>query len=363
MVPGVLLSAAEQVAGTVVVLAVLQDVFFTVLFPGSGRGCIRRPLARWLWMAFRAVGRRLEPERRRHFLSYCGPVQVTVSLVVWGLLLLLGWAAIYLPALGAGITATEGPTDRSWAAAIYYSGYVLTTLGMGGVAPHDDLYRLLTIAEAGIGFATVTMAVTYFLSVYSALTQRRLSASLLHHRTYGTGDAAVLLAGLAEDGDLRGATDAIMALATSVQQAAETHESYPVLWYFHHRRPYYAVPRVLFLALDTAALLRSALDPVRYRRVVGFPAVAAMEAAAEGLLAELGSTGDRQAAPQDEQAWRRRFADAVRVLGDGGLALRADVPAGSAEYVRLRARWDLALQALSSGMLYDWQDIASGPVG
>jgi len=36
-----------QVVGAVVVFAVLQDVFFTVLFPASGHGLLRRPLTRW----------------------------------------------------------------------------------------------------------------------------------------------------------------------------------------------------------------------------------------------------------------------------------------------------------------------------
>lgn len=40
-----------QVVGAVVVFAVLQDVFFTVLFPASGHGLLRRPLTRWPWKA------------------------------------------------------------------------------------------------------------------------------------------------------------------------------------------------------------------------------------------------------------------------------------------------------------------------
>jgi len=40
-----------QVVGAVVVFAVLQDVFFTVLFPASGHGLLRRPLTRRPWKA------------------------------------------------------------------------------------------------------------------------------------------------------------------------------------------------------------------------------------------------------------------------------------------------------------------------
>lgn len=231
-----------QVVGAVVVFAVLQDVFFTVLFPASGHGLLWRPLTRWPWKAFALVGRRLPFERRRAFLTYSGPVQITVNLGVWILLLVTGWALIFRPALRSQIVASSGTTDTSWATAFYYSGYVLTTLGLGDVVARDGLFRLLTVVEAGIGFATVSMAITYFLSVYWALTERKVSAALLHHRTYDTGDAASLLAGLARDGGLPGAPDELVSMAGFVQRALETHASYPVLRYFHQQRTYYALP-------------------------------------------------------------------------------------------------------------------------
>lgn len=63
--------------------------------------------------------------------------------------------------------AAGAPADTGWATAVYYSGFTLTTLGVGEIVPASAAYRLLTIAHAGIGFATFTMAIAYFLSVYS----------------------------------------------------------------------------------------------------------------------------------------------------------------------------------------------------
>ena len=41
----------------------------------------------------------------------------------------------------------------------------------------------------------------------------------------------------------------------------EAHHFYPVLLYFRFDEPLYAPPRALLVALDAAALIRTALDP------------------------------------------------------------------------------------------------------
>jgi hypothetical protein len=347
-----------QGVGALLVLAVLQDAFSTVLFPASGHGVVRRPLSRSTSACCHRIGRRLPKDRRRALLTYSGPVQVLVSLGAWIVLLVVGWAMVFQPALGSGITVTADPHDRSWATAVYYSGYVLTTLGLGDVTAQNGLYRLLTVVEAVVGLATVTMAITYFLSVYSALTQRKVSAGLLHHRTYGTGDAAVLLAGQAQDGELPGARDELGTLAEFVQRALETHASYPVLRYFHQRQPYYSLPRVLLLALDGVALLRTALDRERYRSVVGSPSVAALDAAAHQLLAEL-VPGSRPRPPTaaERQCWRERLHRAAGQLEDAGLEVRRDLDAAADDYSEQRAGWGHPLRALAGAMAYDWDDV------
>jgi len=168
---------------------------------------------------------------------------------------------VYEPALGTAIRASSGPTDTSWTAAVYYSGFNLTTLGVGDVVAASGPYRLLTIAQAAMGFAFFSMVITYFLSVYSSLSSRNAFAEGLHHLTGKTDDAAELLARLADgDDDLSSARQLLSSKADFLRQMHQTHRSYPVLRHFHHREPYYALPRILLTALDSVALLRSALD-------------------------------------------------------------------------------------------------------
>jgi len=107
-----------RVVGVFLVLAVAQDVFYAVLFPGSGRGALRIPLGRDVWGLFRLAAR-VSVRRRAGLLAYNGPVLVTLNVAVWVLLPAVGFAFIVWPALGSAIQASSGPTSTGFATALY----------------------------------------------------------------------------------------------------------------------------------------------------------------------------------------------------------------------------------------------------
>ena len=202
------------------------------------------------------------------------------------------------------------------------------------------------------------MVITYFLSVYSSLTSRNAFAQGLHHLTGKTGDAAELLARLADGPDLSEARQHLAFKADFLRQIYQTHRFYPVLRFFHYREPYYALPRILLTALDTATLLRTALDRERYDRVIQSPALADLFEAAMSLMHELTPGVERRPpSAEDAAAWRQRYTAAVARLADAGLQLRPDTDAGADDYVALRTEWDRPVHALAAAMLYEWNAI------
>lgn len=352
------LGRCVQAVGLLVVGVVLADVFLTVLFPASGRGPIRRPLSRWSWRFFALVGSRLGTVRRRRFLAYSGPTQIASTVVVWVVLLAVGWSLVFQPALGTGVVSARGPTDTGWSTALYLSGFSLTTLGTGDVVPVSAAYRLLSVTEAAVGFSVFTLALTYFLSVYGAITSRRTFASTLSARTYGTGASVQLVVGLAADGDASAARERLSELAASLTHTLETHRSYPVLRYFHFREARYALPQMLLLALDAAALLANALDVERYRGLVRSPSLFELSAAANELLHDLApESHGPPPSPAGVQEWEHHFVQAVGELRGAGLEVVRDPVAGARAYAALRGRWDGPLRALTRAMLYDWGEI------
>lgn len=344
-----------QIAGSMLVLIVLLDVFFTVLFPASGHGPIRKPLGRWIWHGFRFVGKMTSGQKRRNILSYSGPILITVTLTVWFLLLVIGWAMIFKPALGTGVVASSGTTDTGWANAMYYSGFNLTTLGVGDLSPNTNVYRILTVTAAAVGFAFFSMVITYFLSVYSNLTSRNAFAQGLHQLSGNTDNAAELLARLANGADLSEARQHLSSKAGFLRQIHQAHRFYPVLRYFHYRESFYALPQILLTALDTATLIRSALDKEQYARTIHSPDLNTMFDAAMLLMQEL--TSDAQPRPpskQEVKIWRERYLAALSRLTDAGLHTRIDTVAGADEYIAFRKEWNQPVHKLAETMLYEW---------
>lgn len=163
-------------------------------------------------------------------------------------------------------------------------------------------------AEAALAFAFFSMVITYFLSAYSSLTSRKAFAQGLHHLSGNTGDAGELIARLADGGELSAARQHLAAKADSLRQTHQTHRFYPVLRYSHHREPYYALPRVLLIALDTATLIRSALDPAHHGRLMHSPSLNGLSEAAMDLMHEL-VPGAQPAPPSEREArgWREHY--------------------------------------------------------
>lgn len=133
------------------------------------------------------------------------------------------------------------------------------------------------------------------------------------------------------------------------------HHFYPVLFYFRFRDVFYATPRVLLLALDAAALIRTALDADELGWLQESAAAAELERASAMLLRtlmEVCPAGGAPAGidPHSHERWAQRYQHALRRLREAGIATRADADVGVREYAELRARWQPGLDALMEAL-------------
>ena len=108
------------------------------------------------------------PKIRHRLLTFAGPTLLVVILLTWLLLLWIGFALITWPALGNSIQKSSGTTPTGFAAALYYSGFTLATLGYGEIVPQTGVFRVIAVVESLIEFTVLTLSLTYLFSVYSA---------------------------------------------------------------------------------------------------------------------------------------------------------------------------------------------------
>lgn len=355
-----------QTLGTGLVLWALTDIFLTVLYARSGVSVLSNRVHQGGWWLFRKAALAV-PRYRNRLLAYGGPILLVLTVLFWVILLILGFALIVWPVLGSAIQASSGATPTDFAAALYYAGFSLTTLGTGDIVPLTSLYRLLTVLMAAVGFSILTLSLTFFTSVYSALLRRNTFALSLHHRTLGTADAAMLLAHLGPSGDFSDARSELTSMAEELINLYESHHFYPLLHYFRFQDDAYSLARTALLSLDTATLIRSALDERTYSSLVRSSAVAALwgggiqlvEGVAKNFLSPP-KPGKADALNQEtEERWRAHYGQAVTRLRTEGIAVVEDVEAGADKYVDLRRRWGAYVVTFADYMLYEWDEVAA----
>jgi hypothetical protein len=225
------------------------------------------------------------------------------------------------------------------------------------------------VVEAATGLALISLTITYLLSVYSALEHKRAVALSLYHQAGEGADVSGLITHHLVEGRFHGLRESLRQATRDIQALLESHVEHPVIHYFHPLEVYKGLPRVLFLLLETAAVVRSALDPGVYADLRNYPEVRTLEAASVHVLDSLVDSldlerryGARLPAPpeeeEDERRWRRRFDAHVERLTAAGVVVRRDHEAAFADYRERRARWESGLHRLSAYLGYDWEEIS-----
>ena len=351
--------------GVVLIAIAIIDIFMTVLYPRTGKSLLSMPVSKGTWKIFRQVARwsksvtRSDAEGSR-VLSYCGSVVLVFIAIVWIASFIIGFGLIVWTMLGDQIVASQGKTPTGFGTALYYSGYNFTTLGIGNLIPKSTICQLLTVLQAALGFATFTVTLTYLLSVLNALTQRNVFALSLHHRMAGKADVARLLLGWGMDDEFTNTRSEITNISRDLFMLLESHHSYPILHYFRFREPLYSLARMTYIAMDTAALLQSALHQQHYRALINSTAVAELQTGGLYMLKQLSDSFLQNRHHQErfiEKEWREWYFYVVKQLKLSGIETPEDIEAGADLYVSLRRKWNSEVAAFAKHMAFKWHEI------
>ena len=211
--------------GLALVLATFVDALWTTLWLEGGAGPLTARLSTGLWRAWRA----LIGHKNHRLLSLAGPLILFATVISWVALIGAGWTLVFSAEPGALLDSRTrqpaGLTGRVW-----FVFYTIFTLGNGDYMPNGDAYQLAGTATVASGMILVTLAITYVLSVVSAVVNKRSFAS----HVSGFGESAEEFVLTAWDGAGFGAlAPQLTSLTSSVSVLAEQHQAYPMLHYYH----------------------------------------------------------------------------------------------------------------------------------
>jgi len=234
--------------GVALLFLVVRDILIT-LMTATSRGAISRWLMAAVWRGSRPLARRW-----RAYREIAGPLTFLSVISVWTAMIVLGWALIYWPFLPDEFLVDFGldlerESAGNFVTSIYFSMVVLATLGFGDIVPSGEVLRLLVPLEGLLGFGLLTASISWFLSIFPALSRRRR----LVHQIALVRDAEAVL-------DERWDAETIAALlgsfSTELIDIRSDQIQFPVIYYFRDADP----------AANLAPSLRYLLDMADWAR-------------------------------------------------------------------------------------------------
>jgi hypothetical protein len=243
-------------AAVAIIAVVFVDAFEAMLLPRRIRHAYRlaRLYYQSTWALWRRVAHLLPRGRwRAAFLSIYGPLSLFGLLGVWATGLIAGFALLQW-SLGTPLSLTH-KGDEHLLTYLYFSGTTFFTLGYGDLVPVGPVGRVLSVAEAGIGFAFLAVVVGYLPVLYQAFSRREITISLLDARAGSPPSAGELLRRFAAGHSLGAVGPLLAEWERWAAELLENHVSFPVLSYYRSQHDNQSWIGTLTAILDTSALL------------------------------------------------------------------------------------------------------------
>ncbi len=234
-----------MIAGVILYFAIVLDILQTTLSMQGG-GWLTSRFAHIFWKCFLFVSGR---DGRSSILSQAGYILLISIVLIWVLFLWLSFVLILYANPGAIIDSTSKIPANLWQL-IYYSGFSISTLGMGDYIATADIWKILSSIYSFTGLILLTMSVTYFVPVLSAvIDQRKLGIKL---STLGSSPEEIIISSWNGE-NFDPLLKKVDKISDSIIRYSQQHRAYPVIHYFHNNKSKNAI--ILQLARLYEALL------------------------------------------------------------------------------------------------------------
>lgn len=217
-------------AGIVIVTLIVTDLAYTT-FSSKGAGLFTNMITKATWnTALKIAGN----DGSKKFLEHVGIVTIGFIIVFWFLLIWFGSSLIFCSSETSIIHFETGKAADT-AEKFYYSGYTLSTLGVGDYVASEDIWRILTVVLSLSGFMLITTAISYMLPVLSAdVAQKRISSYI---NTMGGNPQDILINHWRGD-DFNSLENPFLELTEQILTHNQLLLAYPILYCFHDSATY-----------------------------------------------------------------------------------------------------------------------------
>ena len=215
--------------GPLLYLGVLIDIIKTTLSMQGG-GWLTSSVSHTIWnFAFSLA--RGNPKSR--ILDHIGYTLLVLIVIIWVVLLWLSFFVLLQSTPDSVVNTTTHIPATTWQK-LYYAGFVLSTMGTGDFIASTNLWRMVSDVYAVSGLIFITMSITYFIPVLSAvIKQRELSIGL---NSLGRTPFEILNNGW-NGRNFNRFIKQTSKFSKSISKHSQNHRAYPVIHFFHNPEP------------------------------------------------------------------------------------------------------------------------------
>jgi len=211
--------------GVLLLIVTANDLINTSLSV-RGAGFISKRLSKSIWNILLIIKRKTG----RSKVLELGGVVILVSILINWLLLIWISASLLFISQPDSLMNVETNSPTTVINKIFYTGYTLSTLGLGDMEPSGNFWDVLTAILSFTGLILISIAITYLIPVVSSeIIKRKISVNI---NTLG-GSVEEILLNFWNGKDFKELELPFTHFIDSILLHAQNHKAYSVLHFFH----------------------------------------------------------------------------------------------------------------------------------
>ncbi|CAN5834599.1 hypothetical protein BH24BAC1_BH24BAC1_29360 [soil metagenome] len=216
--------------GILILLVAIMDLAYTTFSP-HGAGKIANFISQGSWkVSLKLCGN----NGTNKTLQVVGIITIWLIIFAWVFLIWLGSSLIVSSAEGSVVGAETG-LPATLAEKFYYTGFTLSTLGVGDFVAGTDGWRIFSVVLSLTGFLLITTAISYMLPVLAADVQKKSISRYII--CLGTTPEEILKNHWI-DGNFKALEPHITELMNMIIVHSQQLLAYPILYCFHNSDPF-----------------------------------------------------------------------------------------------------------------------------
>lgn len=240
------------IIGSVLFLFTCYEIVESAMSSDSG------PLALGIVYFFRYIRLTVKNYVSHNILRLIGVATFLATLLSWYILLWASWTLIFLTVDGAVVHTGNMQQTASVVETIYFTGFVISTLGNGEFRPVGNVFLILTAVCSICGFVLLSISLAFILSANTAIVKMRQLAGSIS--ALG-GSAVNILCNGWNGRDFSQLNYSFMTAANDLIHCAQNMLRFPMISNFHSLESVYGSTTRIVALNEAIIFLKCGIEP------------------------------------------------------------------------------------------------------